>query len=156
MDLDVWTAFAVSQTTGEVRKRWDNFIREQHHLHGATEAAKGVQTKTISKHGLSMVSEYVSFNPPDRVGMKMVDGPWFFNRFGGGWVFRQLDDGRSEATWRYTFQISPDWLAPVARPIGMRLLQRDINRRITGFAKGCSDPVVVAAATELVDQLKAD
>jgi len=31
-----------------------------------------------------MVSEYVSFAPPSNVGMKMVEGPWFFEMFAGG------------------------------------------------------------------------
>ena len=34
-------AFAVSQTTGEVRYRWDTFVSSQRHLDGATVAAKG-------------------------------------------------------------------------------------------------------------------
>ena len=95
VDVDVWTAFAVSQTTDDTRLRWDPFIRRQHHLDGATIAGPGVRTKTVSKHGLTMTSEYTSFHPPERVGMKMVEGPWFFERFGGGWIFKDLGDGRT-------------------------------------------------------------
>jgi hypothetical protein len=58
------------------------------------------------------------------VGMKMVEGPWFFASFAGGWRF-----------------------APVAERIGAVVLRRDIDRRIAGFARGCADPVVVAAVT---------
>ena len=32
IDLDPWTAFAVSQTTGDTRLRWDPFIKRQRHL----------------------------------------------------------------------------------------------------------------------------
>ena len=120
VDLDPWTAFAVSQTTGDTRLRWDPFIKRQRHLDGATIAGVGVRTETTSKHGLTMVSEYTSFHPPDRVGMKMVEGPWFFEKFGGGWIFKALDDGRTQATWRYTFTVRPDFLSRVADPIGIR------------------------------------
>lgn len=60
-------AFAVSQTTGEIRMRWDVFIREQRLL-DADVPAVGVQTLTVSRRGLRMVSEYVSYRPPTSVG----------------------------------------------------------------------------------------
>lgn len=141
-------AFAVSQTTGEIRYRWDPFVHSQRHLDGATVAAKGVRTETRSRHGLRMISEYASFAPPDRVGMRMVEGPWFFEKFGGGWSFRAVDGG-TEATWRYTFTVKPPWLAPIADRIGRWLLGRDIERRIDGFAAGCRDEVVLEAARAL-------
>ena len=147
-------AFAVSQTTGEIRYRWDPFVASQRYLHGATQAAKGVQTETLSKHRLKMVSEYTSFRPPNQVGMKMVTGPPFFASFGGGWSFREAESHTAEqpatvATWRYTFSVKPPILTKIADPIGIKLLGFDIDKRIAGYAKGCVDPVVVAAATEL-------
>ncbi len=137
-------AFRVSQTQGEVRYRWDPFVRSQQLLDGAERPAKGVRTLTRSRHGLRMVSEYVSYRPPSQVGMKMVEGPWFFETFGGGWTFHD-DPGGTKAVWRYTFSVRPRWLAPIGDRIGSRLLQRDIERRIDGFANGCADPEVLAA-----------
>lgn len=148
--VDVATAFAVSQTTGEVRYRWDPFVRSQTLMAGAERPGKGVRTLTRSRHGLTMVSEYTSFRPPDQVGMKMVEGPWFFSAMGGGWSFKAVGDDRTEATWRYTFTIRPRWLAFLGDPIGRRLLGRDIRRRIAGYAKGCEDPVVLEAARATV------
>ncbi|MEP6666309.1 MAG: hypothetical protein ABJA81_07680 [Nocardioidaceae bacterium] len=58
-------AFAVSQTTGEVRLRWDPFIREQHLMDGATRPGKGVRTFTRSRHGFSIVSRYVPHDQGD-------------------------------------------------------------------------------------------
>ncbi len=145
--VPVATAFAVSQTQGEIRYRWDPFVRSQRLLDGATAPAKGVRTETRSRHGLRMVSEYTSFRPPGQVGMKMVEGPWFFATMGGGWIFGAVDDDTTEATWRYTFTIRPKILRPIGEPIGRWLLGRDIRRRIAGFANGCVDPVVVEAAT---------
>lgn len=150
IELPVDVAFAVSQTQGEVRYRWDPFVRSQH-LVDAERPAKGVRTVTRSRHGLRMVSEYTAFNPPGQVGMKMVEGPWFFRMFGGGWSFRALDDTTTQATWRYTFSIRPAWLAPIAERIGVRVLQADINKRIAGYARGCNDEVVVAAARASLD-----
>ena len=145
--VSIEVAFAVSQTTGDIRYRWDPFVSTQRLLHGATLPAKGVRTETVSRHRLRMVSEYTSFRPPTQVGMKMIEGPWFFANFAGGWSFREVDGG-TEATWRYTFSIRPKSLSPLADRIGVRLLGKDINRRIAGFAKGCVDEVVLGAVSE--------
>ena len=140
-------AFAVSQTTGETRLRWDPFIRHQH-LIDAELPGKGVRTYTRARVGLAMVSEYASYRPPTSVGMTMVSGPWFFGTFGGGWRFvpeqREGVDG-CRATWKYSYTITPAWLRPVAEPIGQWLLGREIRARIAAWARGCTDPEVVAA-----------
>ena len=148
--LDPARAFALSQTYGELRYRWDPFVHEQRLLDGATTAAKGVRTWTRSRHRLTMVSEYVTFRPPGHVGMKMVQGPWFFRTFSGGWNFSPAEPGpdgaaRTEATWRYNFTIRPAWLAPIADRIGVWLLGRDIRRRLDAFAAACADAEIVAA-----------
>ena len=145
--VDPELAFWVSQTTAPVRYRWDPFVRSQHLLGGVTLPAAGVRTATTSRHGLKMVSEYVSFAPPRNVGMKMVTGPWFFDRFGGGWRFAPgSEPGTTLVTWRYNFATRPRLLQPVADRLGLWLLQHDIDRRIARYATGCQDPVVVAAA----------
>jgi hypothetical protein len=141
------TAFDVSQTTGTIRLRWDPFIRRQHLLDGATSPGKGVRTLTVHRLGLRMVSRYVSFDRPTNVGMTMVRGPWFFRRLAGGWRFSAVE-GRPNSTlavWRYNFACRPAWLAPVAERIGAVVLQRDIDRRIAGFARGCQDVEVLRA-----------
>jgi hypothetical protein len=139
-------AFAVSQTTGEVRYRWDPFVRVQYFLDGAVRPAKGVRTFTRSRHGFTMISEYVSYAPPTNVGMKMIRGPWFFEMLAGGWRFVPASDaGHTLATWRYHFRTRPALIRPIADRLGSWLLGRDIRRRIAGFAEGCRDPVVLAA-----------
>ncbi len=144
------TAFAVSQTTGEVRLQWDPFIRHQH-LIDAERPARGVRTMTRARLGPRMVSEYVSYRPPTSVGMTMVTGPWFFGSFGGGWRFTpESRDGLAgtRAVWKYTYSVRPGWLRPVAEPLGQALLGREIRARIIAFARACEDPDVLAAARE--------
>ncbi|MFS3127606.1 SRPBCC family protein [Nocardioides sp. Bht2] len=139
-------AFAVSQTTGELRLSWDPFIRRQHFLDGATLPDRGVRTRTWSRIGPRMDSQYVSYQPPTNVGMTMVDGPWFFASFGGGWRFKAVDGG-TEATWKYTFATRPRWLSPIADRIGTFVLGREIQARINAFARACDDARIVAAVT---------
>lgn len=148
VDVDPATAFAVSQTTGELRLSWDPFIRRQHFLDDATTADKGVRTLTYARLGPKMISRYVSFRPPTSVGMTMESGPWFFATFGGGWRFTpeagSAAGARTRAVWKYTYSIRPGWLRFIAEPIGQWLLGREIRARINAFARACADPDVVA------------
>lgn len=142
--VDPATAFAVSQMSGAARRRWDPFIREQRFLDGADAAAAGVRTFTRQRFGFAMVSRYVSYAPPRNVGMMMESGPWFFEKLGGGWRFTEVPEG-TLGVWKYNFTCRPAWLAPIAEWIGVRILGAEIRRRIAGFARGCSDPVVLEA-----------
>ena len=142
--VDPATAFAVSQTTGELRLSWDPFIRHQHFVGGASAPDKGVRTLTRARVGPTMVSEYVSYRPPTSVGMTMVEGPWFFDSFGGGWRFVPEGDG-TRAVWKYTYSVRPAWLRFAGEPIGQWLLGREIRARIAAFARACEDPAVLAA-----------
>ncbi|WP_315915299.1 SRPBCC family protein [Arthrobacter sp. lap29] len=141
--LDPASAFELSQTTGEFRRKWDPFIHSQHFQDGATKAGKGVRTRTRSRMGLLMVSEYVSYVPGRNVGMKMVSGPWFFAQFGGGWRFSECDGG-TRLVWKYTFSCKPGWLRWLTHPVGVWLLGREIERRITAFAAACGNAELIA------------
>lgn len=112
MPVSAARACAVSQATGEVRLRWDPFITSQRFLDGATRPGKGVRTLTLARLVPRMVSEYVSYRPPTSVGMTIVDGPRFFEKFGGGWRFVPEGDG-CRAVWKYSYTIRPAWLRPV-------------------------------------------
>lgn len=149
--VDRATAFRLSQTYGEIRYRWDPFVKEQHLLDGAPVAAKGVRTSTTSRHGLTMVSEYVTYRPPGHVGMRMVDGPWFFQSFSGGWNFGERADGATDATWRYNFTCRPSWIRPVADRVGAWFLGRDIRKRLDAFTAACADPSILASLAALDD-----
>lgn len=160
VSAEVWVpigpdaAFAVSQTHGDLRLRWDPFIRRQYFLGGANRPGKGVHTMTHARLGPRMESAYVSYRPPTSVGMTMVRGPWFFATFGGGWRFvaeTTADGEGTRAAWKYTFTTRPAWLRPVADRIGVVVLGREIRRRIEAFAAACRDGETVAAALAASD-----
>jgi hypothetical protein len=140
-------AFALSQTYGEVRYRWDPFVREQHLLNGATRAASGAQTYTQSRHRLSMVSQYQAFKPPTHVGFKMVKGPWFFASMSGGWNFTAETPTSTQAVWRYNFVCRPKWMQPISHRLGSFFLKRDIEKRLQAFVAAGSDESIISQLT---------
>lgn len=58
----------------------------------------------------------------------------------------------TRATWEYTYAIRPEWLRPIAEPIGQWLLGREIRKRVDAFARGCTDPVVLDAARAALEE----
>lgn len=142
VDLDIEKAFALSQTYGKIRYAWDPFVKEQHLLNGATKAAKGVQTSTTSRHKMKMISEYITYNPPTHVGMKMISGPWFFKSFSGGWNFSQ-EEGKVKVVWRYNFVCKPKFLKSFFEFFGKKILQKDIDNRLAAFANACQNEQII-------------
>ncbi|HVU62332.1 MAG TPA: SRPBCC family protein [Phycisphaerales bacterium] len=135
-------AFDLSQDYA-LRLEWDPFLADLKFLDGARVAAVGVKTWVRSKRGLEMTSEYVAFDRPRVVAIKMVDGPWFFRQFGGSWRFREADGSTAESpatevTMRYTFDLVPAlrWIEFVAAPVVRRVFLRDVRARLAGLKRG--------------------
>ena len=124
-----------------IRREWDPFVRNIEFLDGAREAAPGVKVRVKARNRLTMVAEYISVKPPERVAIKMVEGPWFFEHFAGTWAFEAVvgpGDGTPEATevcFRYSFALD----TRLGRKTGERIISwmfhRDIRARLAGLAR---------------------
>lgn len=113
---------------------WDPFLKAQRFLDGADAPGVGVRTWSKDRRGLVMVTQYLTFQRPRRVGMKMVEGPRFFRTFSGAWRFDEHADGDGcTVTFRYNFTCRPALLAPMMERVGRWYLGRDIRRRVETF-----------------------
>jgi ribosome-associated toxin RatA of RatAB toxin-antitoxin module len=119
--------FALSQDYG-LRLEWDPFLRELRFLEGATKAAVGVKVWVRARSGLTMTVVYTVVDPPERVAMSMLEGPWLFDKFAGSWIFRPIEN-QTQVTFRYGFTVRPGfgWLAV---PAITRIFSRDIRLRL--------------------------
>src|SRR5688500_8840400 len=70
------------------RLKWDTFLTEAYLLNNATKADKGVRAWCVSKNGMGMETEYVSFNRPKVTAIKMTKGPLMFREFAASWTFK--------------------------------------------------------------------
>jgi ribosome-associated toxin RatA of RatAB toxin-antitoxin module len=141
-------AFDLSQSYG-LRLEWDPFVKAQRLMNGATVAGKGVQTLTVSRHGLKMISEYLTFRRPETVAMKMIEGPAIFRLFSGSWQFERVDEARTRVLFKYHFTCRPAWLHWIVHPIGRWILGREIRRRLLAFQKAAETP-------GMIDRLRAE
>jgi ribosome-associated toxin RatA of RatAB toxin-antitoxin module len=112
------------------RLEWDPFLRSACLIGDAREAGVGVRALCIDKSGTSMETEYVSFNAPRAVAIKMTRGPWFIDSFAGAWRFEEVEPKLTRVSFRYSVAASPRWLSWLLTPILSRVFARDTRRRL--------------------------
>ena len=83
---------------------------------------------------MTMTVRYVSFEPPRRVAMTMISGPWFFERFAGTWTFKSLGSNRTTVSFHYHFVLRPGWLKWLDVLFGL-MLSRTISGRLRGLKR---------------------
>ncbi|MCB2410541.1 SRPBCC family protein [Hymenobacter lucidus] len=84
---------------------WDTFLREAVLLDGATEAGKGVKSWCVSKHGIGLETEYVSFNRPTVAAIKLTRPMGMFSAFAGSWRFEELGPELTHTVFTYSFAL---------------------------------------------------
>jgi ribosome-associated toxin RatA of RatAB toxin-antitoxin module len=85
------------------RLDWDPFLSEAR-LVGATKAGVGVRAWCVDRAGRGMETEYVSFDPPSRVAVRMTRGPWMFGKFAGAWIYEEVDADSTRVVFKYHVQ----------------------------------------------------
>jgi ribosome-associated toxin RatA of RatAB toxin-antitoxin module len=124
--------FAVSQDH-YLRLKWDPFLREIKFLGGTTEAIVGGQVWVKARNGFAMTVEYRVVQPPTRVAVTMVGGPFFLDQFGGTWSFEPVAGQQTRATFRYSFRTRSPILRPILDPVIRLVFSRDIQARVEGL-----------------------
>lgn len=122
-----------------LRAEWDPFTREMRFLDGTTEAGLSVRVTGRAWNGLGMTVEFVSFNRPGVVAMRMTDGPRLFSRFAGSWRFVPAEDGQTEVIFRYVFETRPRWLRWLLGPVVGWVFRRDLRARLRGLKAGAEE-----------------
>lgn len=82
------------------RLSWDPFLSEAR-LIEAEVAGLGVKAWCVDHRGRGMETEYVSFDPPARVAVRMTKGPWIFAKFAGAWIYEEVSDTATRVVFKY-------------------------------------------------------
>jgi ribosome-associated toxin RatA of RatAB toxin-antitoxin module len=117
------------------RLDWDPFLKEARLVGGAQAAGIGVRAWCVAKSGLGMETEYVSFNPPKTVAVKMTKGPALLASFAGSWRFQELAPGRTLVIFRYHLAAAPRWLGFVFNPIMRLVFTHDVTKRLDALKR---------------------
>ena len=87
------------------RLKWDTFLTEAYLLDNVAQADKGVKAWCVSRNGLGMETQYVSFNRPKVTAVKMTKGPYMFREFSASWTFKETTTGITKVTFLYSFSL---------------------------------------------------
>lgn len=110
------------------RLKWDTFLREAYLLDNAQEANMGIRAWCVSKNGLGMETQYVSFNRPKVTAIKMTRGPYMFKEFAASWTFKEEKPGITIVTFLYSFSLR--FPLNLVNFVVKRILQRNVRKRL--------------------------
>jgi len=117
------------------RLDWDPFLKEARLVGAAQTAGIGVRAWCVARSGLGMETEYVSFNPPKTVAVKMTRGPAIIASFAGSWRFQELSPGRTLVIFRYHVAAAPRWLGFALDPIMRLVFTHDLTKRLNALKR---------------------
>ena len=117
------------------RLTWDPFLREAVLMDGATAPAVGVRAWCVSRSGIGMETEYVSFNRPRVAAVKMTRGPRLLESFAGAWEFEPVGDGTTRVTFRYHLRARPRLLAWALEPLARLWFARETRLRVVALRR---------------------
>ena len=110
------------------RLNWDTFLKRAELMDGASVAAVGVKAYCVSRIGLGMVTEYVSFNRPKATAIKMTKGPFMFKNFAGSWTFNNSVNSITEVIFLYSFKLRFPF--NMFTPLIKKNLQSNVRKRL--------------------------
>jgi hypothetical protein len=113
---------------------WDPFP-ESYKLLNKDVVEEGVHVEIKAKNGLSMVVEYVSFNRPKVVAIKVIKGPWFIKRFAGSWSFDKESENISTVKSKYNISGNPEWASAIITPVIQYVFGRSAKKRLVALKK---------------------
>ena len=116
------------------RLDWDPFLREATLL-DCDAPAVGKRSWCVAWFGIGMESEYVSFQSPHIVAVKMTKGPSLFSQFAASWNFHALDLGRTEVRFLYSVRLRP--LAVLITPVVALIFRWEMRRRLKALKSAC-------------------
>ena len=129
------------------RLDWDPFLKEARLVGGAQAAGLGVRAWCVANSGLGMETEYVSFNPPKTVAVKMTKGPAIISSFAGSWRFQELAPGRTRVIFRY--HMTARWLGFALDPVMRLILKHDVKQRLEALKRSVE-------TTDLLQRMEAE
>ncbi len=129
------------------RLEWDPFLSEAR-LIEAAEAARGVRAWCVDRAGRGMETEYVSFDRPERVAVRMTKGPWIFGKFAGSWIYEAID----ERTTRVVFRYHVEARIPAGRlgdAVLARIFAAEMDKRLVALRDAVDSGRMLRAAARL-------
>jgi hypothetical protein len=118
------------------RLEWDTLLQRAELLDGAPAAALGVKSLCQGRPvlgGFALITEYVSFRPPEVAAVQMLNRPPFFDTFAATIRHAENGDGGSRIEYLYNFTARPRWLRPLLHPIMNWMFKWETKKRLAAL-----------------------
>lgn len=116
------------------RLTWDTFLKKADIIDGAKEAGIGVRTYCVAKNGIGMETEYITFNRPKVIAVKMTNHSYLFKSFLGSWIFKETENEVTEVIFLYSFQLRFPF--NLASGFVKNILVRNVKQRLSDLKEG--------------------
>ena len=126
--------FGLSQDYSK-RLDWDPFLKEARLIGEASAPCIGVRSWCVTWFGLGMESEYISFNEPKKVAVKMTAGPIIFNNFAASWNFESSAQNNTNVRFCYSFELRK-WMGFLNSVVAL-ILRFEMLRRLSALKLAC-------------------
>jgi hypothetical protein len=120
------------------RLEWDTLLQSASLLNGATKAALGVVSACKGRRvlgGIELITEYVTFRPPQVAAVRMLNRPLFFDTFAATIRHEPLSKDSSTIEYVYNFTARPCWLRPALHPAMNTLFQLETHKRLQALRR---------------------
>jgi hypothetical protein len=120
------------------RLEWDAMLSRAELLDGATTAGVGVRSLCVGTWKgafLGLETEYVRFARGEVAAVKLTNRPPLFDHFAATIRHEPAGEGRSRATYIFSFRARPRWLAFILEPIMRVLLAAEVRGRLESLRR---------------------
>lgn len=115
------------------RLEWDTLLFAAYLTDGHTVARQGAVSTCVGRAvvgSLALTTEYVSFDAPRLAAVKMIRGPWLFERWAASLKHEDLVDGTSRITYAWQFSTRPWMVRWVMEPVVNRIFYAETRKRL--------------------------
>ncbi|MEO1418724.1 MAG: SRPBCC family protein [Bacteroidota bacterium] len=126
-DRDIEWLFDYTQDFIE-RKNWDKQTLEIQFMDGHTKLQKGAKVWTKSVEGVIMETEYLAFDPPTKISVRMLNRSSIFKEFIGSWDYISMNHLQTKLKITYDFSLRFPY--NLLKPFVFQRIQQNMAKKL--------------------------
>ena len=128
--IDIDWLFNFTQNIDE-RLKWDKQTTEIGFINDNTALEEGTGVFTKSKEGLHMETEYLSFYPPNKIAIKMINNSNLFKNFVGVWTYKS--EQKKQTILQITYQFNLQFPYTLITHLVKKKIRSNIIKKLNGL-----------------------
>jgi hypothetical protein len=120
-----------------IRLKWDTLLKVTYVEGGGTHPYAGAVSTNSGrgwKRGMTMRTQFLSYDPPRQASAVMVEPTGFFAQWAASMRFHDRPDGGSDLIYTYSIKLRPRWIGTLFDWLGGWLFAWETRRRFGAMA----------------------